>query len=109
MKFKLVTTCFVIGTVLAPVAAYAADSDTDRSKPAHFVKNSVITTKIKTKLAAEHLASAKHIKVDTDRNGVVWMSGTANSQDEVDQAVAIAHDTEGVKTVNNHIKVRKDR
>ena len=110
MKYKLATTCFVIGTVLAPVAAYAADSDTNRSKPAAFVKDSVITTKIKTKLAAEHLASAKHIKVDTDMNGVVWMTGTANSQDEVDKAIAIARDTEGVKSVNSdHLKVRKDR
>ena len=109
MKYKLATTCLVIGTVLAPVASYAADSDTDRSKPAAFVKDSVITTKIKTKLAAEHPASAKHIKVDTDKNGVVWMTGTANSQDEVDKAVAIARDTEGVKSVNSHVKVRKDR
>ena len=109
MKYKLATTCFVIGTVLAPVAAYAADSDTDRSKPKTFVKNSVITTKIKSKLAAEHLGSVKHIKIDTDKNGVVWMTGTANSQEEADKAVAIARDTEGVKSVNSHIKVRKDR
>ena len=109
MKYKLATTCFVIGTVLAPVAAYAADSDTDRSKPKTFVKNSVITTKIKSKLAAEHLASAKHIKVDTDMNGVVWMTGTANSKDEADKAVAIARATEGVKSVNSRVKVQKDR
>jgi hyperosmotically inducible protein len=109
MKYKLATTCLVIGTVLAPVAAYAVDSDTDRSKPATFVKDSVITTKIKAKLAAEHLASAKHIKVDTDKNGVVWMTGTANSQSEVDKAVALARDTEGVKSVNSHLKVLKDR
>ena len=108
MRYKLATTCFVIGSVLAPVAAYAADLDTDRSHPATYVKDSVITSKIKTKLAAEHLGSAKHIKVDTDKNGVVWMTGTANSQQEVDQAVAIARDTEGVKSVNSHIKVRKD-
>ena len=108
MKYKLATSCFVIGSVLAPVAAYAADSDTDRSKPMHYVKDSVITTKIKTQLAAEHLGSAKHIRVDTDKNGVVWMSGTANSQEEIDKAVAIARDTEGVKSVTNHIKVRKD-
>jgi hyperosmotically inducible periplasmic protein len=109
MKYKLATTCFVIGTVLAPVAAYAADSDKDRSKPATFVKDSVITTKIKTKLAAEHPGSAKHIKVDTDMNGVVWMSGTANSQDEIDKAVSIARNTEGVKSVNSDLKVQKDR
>jgi hyperosmotically inducible protein len=109
MNYKLTTTLFVIGSVLAPVAAYAADSDTDRSKPATFVKDSVITTKIKAKLAEEHLASAKHIKVDTDKNGVVWMTGTANSQSEIDKAVALARDTEGVKSVNSHLKVQKDR
>jgi hyperosmotically inducible protein len=109
MKYKLATTCFVIGTILAPVAAYAADSDKDRSKPATFVKDSVITTKIKTKLAAENLGSAKHINVDTDMNGVVWMSGTANSQDEIDKAVSIARNTEGVKSVNSELKVQKDR
>ena len=109
MKYKLATTCFVIGSVLAPVAAYAADSDTDRSKPATFVKDSVITTKIKTKLAAEHLGSAKHIRVDTDRNGVVWLSGTANNQAEADKAVEIATNTEGVKSVNSKLKVQKDR
>jgi hyperosmotically inducible protein len=109
MKFKLATTCFVIGSVLAPVAAYAADGDKDRSKPVTFVKDSVITTKIKTKLAAEHLGSAKHIGVDTDRNGVVWLSGTTNSQEEADKAVEIARNTEGVKSVNTKLKVQKNR
>jgi hyperosmotically inducible protein len=109
MNLKLVTSLFVIGTVLAPVGAYAADSDMDRSHPKAFVKDSVITTKIKSKLAAEHLGSVKHIKVDTDQNGVVWMTGTANSQDEIDKAVTIARNTEGVKSVQSDLKVQKDR
>jgi hyperosmotically inducible periplasmic protein len=109
MKFKLATTCFVIGSALAPIAAFAADSDTDRSKPAVFVKDSIITTKIKTKLAAEHPGSLKHVSVDTDMNGVVWMTGTANTQGEVDQAVAIARGTEGVQSVNSKLTVQKDR
>ena len=110
MKLKLATTCFVIGTVLAPMAAYAAaDSDTDRNKPATYVKDSVITTKIKTKLAAESPGTMARIKVDTDNNGVVWMSGTANSPEEVNQAITIARNTEGVKTVKSDLKVQKDR
>ena len=109
MKYRLATTCFVIGSVLTPFVAYAADSNSDRSKPMTFVKDSVITTKIKTKLAAEHLGSAKHIKVDTDRNGVVWLSGMTNSQGEADKAVEIARNTEGVKSVNTKLKVQKDR
>ena len=106
MRYALATTCFVLGAALAPVAAYAADGDADRANPATFVKDSVITTKIKSKLAAEHLSSAANIKVDTDRDGVVWMSGTAHSQAEVNQAIAIAKDTEGVKSVKSDLKVQ---
>ena len=109
MKITLAASCFVIGAMLAPVAAHAADGDTDRANPKLFVKDSVITTKIKTKLAAEHPGSAKHIGVDTDKNGVVWLSGTTNSQEEADKAVEIARNTEGVKSVNTKLKVQKNR
>jgi hyperosmotically inducible periplasmic protein len=109
MKIKLATTCFVIGTLLAPVVGYTADSDADRSHPMTFVKDSVITTKIKAKLAADHPGSMKHIQVDTDKDGIVWLSGTANTQAEIDQAVAVARDTEGVKSVKSDIKIEMDR
>ena len=106
MKLKLAATCFVVGAALVPVA-YAADSDTDRSNPAAYVQDSVITAKIKAKLAAEDVNSAVNIKVDTDKEGVVFMSGTANSQAEADKAVAIARETEGVKTVNSELKIKQ--
>jgi len=106
VKLKLATTCLIIGTTLAPVA-FAADSDTDRNKPTTFVKDSMITTKIKSKLAAENPASMANIKVDTDKDGVVWMSGTAKTQDEADKALVIARGTEGVKSVKNDVKVQK--
>ena len=107
MNYKIATTLFVIGSVLAPVAAYAADSD--RSNAVSYVKDSIITTKIKTQLAADNLGSMKHVTVDTDSDGGVWMTGTANSQEEVNKAVAIARNTEGVKSVHNDLKVQKDR
>ncbi len=107
MRYKLATACFVISAALVPVATYAEDTnkDQDRANPATFVKDSAITTKIKTKLAAENLASLKDIKVDTDQNGVVWISGTVKSQSEADQAIRIARSTEGVKSVKNNLKV----
>ena len=48
------------------------------------------------------------IHVDTDANGVVWLTGTARSQDEIDQAVMIARDTERVKSVKNQLTVKAD-
>jgi hyperosmotically inducible protein len=109
VKFKLATTCLVLSAALTPVAFAAdsrADSDTDRNKPATFVKDSAITTKIKTKLAAENLASLATIHVDTDKDGIVWISGSAKTQHDVDKAVSIAKNTEGVKSVKNDVKIQ---
>jgi len=108
MKYKLATTCFVIGAALAPIAVYA-DADADRPNPATFVKDSAITTKVKAKLAEQHLGSLAHISVDTDNNGVVWMTGTVNNKAEADQAVTIARNTEGVKSVKSNLKVQPDK
>lgn len=112
MKIKLATTCFVIGSFLAPIAAFAADAGerhADRAHPMTWVKDSVITTKIKAKLAADHPGSMKHIEVDTDKDGVVWLTGTANSQAEIDAAISTARSTEHVKSVWSDLKIEKDR
>src|SRR2546423_171047 len=109
MNYKLATSLFVVGSLLAPVAVFAADSDTDRARAESYVKDSVITVKIKAKLAEKHPGSMAHIQVDTDKNGIVWLTGTANTKNEVGQAVAIAKNTKGVKSVHNELKVQKDK
>jgi hyperosmotically inducible protein len=109
MKTINVLAALACGTLLGPVVAGpATDSDTDRSNPKAFVKDSAITSKIKTKLATEHITSLGRIHVDTDESGVVWLSGHARSQEAIHKAVAIARDTEGVKSVHNTIKVAND-
>jgi hyperosmotically inducible protein len=111
MKKKFAITSLILGASLAgvPIVGYSSDdADMDRSHPKAFVKDSAITTKIKTKLAAEHITSLGRIHVDTDASGVVWLSGSARSQDDIDKAVSIAKGTEGVVSVKNHLKVRKD-
>ena len=110
MKKKLAMTCLVCGILLGPAITMAqdSDSDADRSHPKAFVKDSAITTKVKTKLAAEHITSLGRIHVETDKDGVVWLSGSARTQEAMDKAVSIARETEGVKDVHNHIKIKKD-
>ena len=108
MKTTLATTCVLFGTLLGPAIVLAQDSDTDRSHPTTFVKDSAITTSIKTQLAAEHITSLGRIHVDTDKNGVVWLSGSARSQQAADKAVSIARGTEHVKSVHSDIKIKAD-
>ena len=109
MKTTLATSIVAFSMLIGPVVALAGeDSDADRSHPAAFVKDSAITTKIKAKLAAEHITSVGRIHVDTDKDGVVWLSGTARSQEAIDLAVSIARETEHVKSVHSDLRVRKD-
>ena len=108
MRMRFATTCLICGVLLGPTLTLAQDSDVDRSHPKAFVKDSAITTKIKSKLAAEHITSLGRIHVDTDKDGAVWLSGTARSQEAIDKAVSIARDTDGVKDVHNHLKIKKD-
>ena len=105
---KLATVSLVAAALMLPIAGYSADSDSDRTSPKAFVKDSVITTKIKSELAEEKLSSLVHIRVDTDKKGVVSLSGNARSQEDVQKAVAIAHGVEGVVSVRNRIKVKAD-
>jgi len=109
MKTNFALTCLACGTLLGSVVALAGeDSDSDRSHPAAFVKDSAITTKIKTKLAVDHLTSLGRIHVDTDKDGIVWLGGSARTQEAADKAVAIARETEGVKSVHSDIKIKQD-
>lgn len=108
MKLTTATAMLIAASLLAGTAVYAQDADADRSHPKAFVKDSVITTKIKSKLAAEHITSLGRIRVDTDQDGYVWLSGSAHSQEAIDRTVAIARDTDGVRGVHNALVVKQD-
>jgi hyperosmotically inducible protein len=98
--------------LLGPVVALADERDTDAKDVSHgttvYVRDSVITTKVKARLAAEHLTSLARIHVDTDANGVVYLSGTAQSQDAIDTAIRLARDTEHVRDVHSDLTVHQD-
>jgi hyperosmotically inducible protein len=104
MKNPLAISFFLLGTILAPVVAFA-DSDADRSQPMTFVKDSAITTEIKAKLAADKMSSLVNVQVDTDSAGAVVLSGKTKTQAEADKAYSIARGTEGVKSVTSKIQV----
>jgi hyperosmotically inducible protein len=110
MKIKLIAACLVLGAALAPAAGHSAqDSDTDRSSPKAFVKDSVITARVKARMTKDNLVRARHINVDTDKNGVVHLAGIARTQAEADKAVSIAQGVKGVSSVESTITVKADR
>jgi len=103
MNTKFATT-LMVGALLAPVAAHAAEQSTTQGVK-EAVSDSAITTKIKAKFAKDKQVSAMDISVDTDDKGVVTLTGNAKSKAEAAKAGKIAHDTKGVHAVKNDIVV----
>jgi hyperosmotically inducible protein len=104
MKTLIFSACMAIGAVTA-MSAIADTVGGDTTEAGTYVKDSAITTKVKTKLATKHMSTLTKISVDTDKDGVVWLSGTAPTKDAKDLAEMITKNTDGVTAVHNHIVV----
>jgi hyperosmotically inducible periplasmic protein len=92
--------------VLMMIAAFVACASTPKHEgTGEYVDDSVITTKIKTKLATDDFLKSFQIGVES-RKGIVQLSGFVDSQDAIDKAGQIASGVEGVKSVKNNLIVR---
>ena len=94
-------------SVLVLGAAGCAENSNRRGidQTGEVVSDSWITTKVKTDLIADKQVSGHEIHVKTV-DGVVTLSGTADSQAEIDRAVQDANQVKGVKSVVNNIQVK---
>lgn len=97
---KLVATLFLISIFFLPAIVSAEDSGVGE-----FVKDSAITTQIKAKLLGTKDIDSLHIKVDTDNNGIVVLTGAVKSKAEEELVHKIAHSVDGVKKVVNKLIV----
>jgi hyperosmotically inducible protein len=72
---------------------------------ANVVTDTLVTGKVKTAITADNAMKDADISVKTE-NGVVTLSGTAKSPDQVTLASALAQRQEGVSRVENQVAVR---
>jgi len=96
--------CFLFLTLIASFAA--CDSKPKQESAGEYVDDSVITTKVKSLLAADDFLKSFQITVETNK-GAVQLSGSVNSQQAIDKAVTIAKGVKGVKSVKNNLNVKK--
>ena len=113
MKLKFLTpvisSVILSATLLLPTLSYADDVDGNRTEPKTYVKDALITAKIKAKLAkGDSIKSLAKVSVDTVNNGDVTLTGTAESDKSISKAEMIAKHTTGVKHVDNKIELKKD-
>jgi len=87
------------------VTFVACESKSKQESAGEYVDDSVITTKVKSLLAADDLLKAFQVSVETNK-GTVQLSGFVASQQAVDKAGEIAHSVKGVTSVKNDLIVK---
>ena len=103
MKISKLASLVVVGALVVPLASFADDKPAGTAKT--WVKDSVVTTKIKAQLATSKVSSLAKVHVETDANGWVELTGKVSTQAEKDRAEAIAKAVDGVKSVDNQLTV----
>ena len=99
-----------LGAVTVAVAlalsACASRDDSSKRGAGEFTSDAALVTKVKTAIASDAgLGSASAINVNAYR-GVVQLSGFVDSQEKIARAAQAARNVEGVRTVENNIRVR---
>lgn len=99
MKMNL-KSLLMVAALAMPLSGFAADGDPISTKTG----DAVITTKVKAAFAKDNAVDASDIKVETDSDGMVQLSGTATKA-EAAKAEKIAKSVKGVTAVKNDIVV----
>ena len=95
---------FVLLMMIATLMACASTSEQEST--GEYVDDSVITTKVKSLLAADDFLKSFQISVETYK-GTVQLNGSVDSQKAIDKAGEIASGVKGVKSVKNNLNVKK--
>jgi len=99
------------GVLVASLAACGKPADTPPSAPEATtslgteVDDALITTRVKSALMTDMKLKSYDIKVET-RKGEVLLSGFADSQSQLDEAVRVTRSVEGVKNIQNNVTIK---
>jgi osmotically-inducible protein OsmY len=102
-KSNIVIHFLVLLMLIATFAACAATRTQEST--GEYVDDSVITTKVKSLLAADDFLKSFKISVESFK-GTVQLSGFVNSQKAVDKAAEITRSVKGVKSIKNNLVVK---
>ena len=87
------------------VTFLACESKPKQEGAGEYIDDTVITTQVKSLLAADDLLKSFQISVETNK-GIVQLSGFVDSQATVDKAGEIARSVKGVASVENDLNVK---
>ena len=106
MKKRNIVIHFLV--LLMLIAAFVACASTPKHEgTGEYIDDSVITTKVKSLLAADDFLKSFEISVESFK-GTVQLSGFVNSQKAVDKAGEIVRSVKGVNSIKNNLIVRSE-
>ncbi|MBL1263568.1 BON domain-containing protein [Methylomicrobium sp. RS1] len=100
----------VLLLVLVSLSGCATDGNRserseDRESAGAYLDDSMITTKVKTAIFNEPGLDSAEINVETYQ-GNVQLSGFVESREDIERAVQVARQVEGVKSVKNDMRLK---
>jgi hyperosmotically inducible protein len=95
---------WILPTALLLALGACAGDATTRST-GRYIDDATITASVKSKLIDDEMVKARNINVETYK-GVVSLSGFVESKAEANQAIMLAQQVEGVKSVKDDMNVR---
>jgi osmotically-inducible protein OsmY len=104
MKKRSVVIGYLV-LIMFTIAFVSCASTSKQESTGEYVDDSVITTKVKSMLAADDFLKSFQISVETYK-GAVQLSGFVGSQKAVDKADEITRSVKGVKAVKNDLIVK---
>jgi osmotically-inducible protein OsmY len=109
MSFPKIVAATMTATALA-LGGCASKPETSQPPPSRsageFTSDAALTAKVKTAIAsATGLGNATNINVNSYR-GVVQLNGFVESQDKIRRAADVAREVEGVRSVENNLRVK---
>jgi len=100
-QFSIVFLSFLL------VSFLGCASTPNRESTGQYVDDATLTAKVKAAFVEDPEVKAIDVKVETYK-GVVQLSGFANSQTEINKAIHLARNIEGVQSVKNDIRLKNE-
>jgi osmotically-inducible protein OsmY len=95
-----------LSVALVAAALAACAGAPTKESTGELIDDTVITTKVKSKLVGDKEVSALDVQVETFK-GTVQLSGFVGSERERERAAELARSVDGVKEVRNDLQLKR--
>ena len=105
MKRTILKPILLSLALVPPVISVGTSISTAAESVGEYVDDATITALVKAKLTADKAANFTRIGVETSNN-VVSLTGEVDSKDQKERAEKIAKQVDGVKRVDNNLRIK---